>query len=71
MCVVEGSKWPDHEDELAIDTLKMLMLLKMNESLNTLDSVISFIRQGGITVFQVCLFGVVVTMRTQLFILAC
>ncbi|XP_067941999.1 nucleolar protein 6-like [Watersipora subatra] len=52
LCIVEGSKWPDHEDTEATATLKMLMLLKMNEALNSLDSVTSFVRDGGLTIFQ-------------------
>ncbi|KAF6027177.1 NOL6 [Bugula neritina] len=52
ICVMEGSKWPDSEDYEAIDTLKMLIAIKMKESLNALDSVEAFVRQGYLTVFM-------------------
>lgn len=67
ICVMEGSKWPDSEDYEAIDTLKMLIAIKMKESLNALDSVEAFVRQGYLTVFMVKHF--VCNFNLQLYVL--
>lgn len=56
MVVVEGSKWPggnDKERDHAVSTLKLLMLLKLKETLSKLEGWKCFIRDEGLTVFKV------------------